>query len=114
MSSSEKCFPFDGTCELSKDADFTLTFDDESVLKVHKQLLEMASPALKTAIGDCQHEGTLHLPKTTKDTWVFILNFIHPSGKPESRAEDLVMKAMDDELVTFVLYNDFLLLLSIF
>jgi len=98
MSSSADWYPFDGTCELSKTADFTLTFDDESFLKISKCLLEMASPVFKTAIGECDHNGTLHLAETSKDTWIVILNFIHPGGRVDCYAENVV----SDRLPTLV------------
>eukprot|EP00210_Caulerpa_lentillifera_P009631 g9187.t1 len=80
MVSLQGAYPFDEKCKLSKDADVTLIFDDESYLKAPKCLLEMASPVLKTAIRDCRHNRILHLPETSKNIWIMILNHLHPSG----------------------------------
>jgi len=90
MSSSEEFFPFDGECARSRDADFILTFDDKSSLKISKSLLQLASPVLKAAIGECQHNGTLHLLETSNRTWVLILNYIHPAGRSVSFADEVV------------------------
>lgn len=106
MSSSEKCFPFDGSCACSKGADFTLKFDDGSCLKVSKWLLELASSVLRTAIRECQHKGTLHLPGTSKDTWILILNYLHLAGRHDSRADNIVLQKKESDLVSVVLCNE--------
>jgi len=105
MNSSGQFFPFDSTCDCSKDADFTLTFDDESFLKISKCLLEMASPVFKTAIGECDHDGILHLAETSQDAWILILNYIHPGGRADTYAENVVSERLPT-MVRISLRND--------
>eukprot|EP00210_Caulerpa_lentillifera_P003354 g3200.t1 len=102
MSLLEGCYPFDGQCKCSKDADFTLSFDDKSFLKVPKILLELASPVLKTTIKERQHEGKMLLKATSKDAWVLILNHIHPVGTPNKSIDNVTAKYMNEtiELLT--------------
>jgi len=90
MSSTDYFYPFDGKCARSKDADFTLTFDDKSSLKFSKLLLELTSPVIKTQIEYSQHDGILHLSKTSHDMWVLILNYIHPAGKSVACVESII------------------------
>lgn len=90
MSSFEEFFPFDGSCDCSKDADFTLTFDDRSCLKISRCVLEMASRVLKTAMEESQNDGTVHLSQTTKYVWIWILNRIHPAGRSAYCVESVI------------------------
>jgi len=107
MGSSQEWYPFDGKCERSKDADFTLRFDNKACLKVPRWLLVMASPVMKTAIEECQHDGSLHLPKTSTDTWLLILNYIHPVGRSVFLA-DSVIGAVWKSMVSFSKTRTFL------
>ena len=70
-------FPLDGNIESSPDGDFTLTFDDGSSMKTHVSLLKLASPVFNTLLTECEID-TLALEETSKETWVRILNRLHP------------------------------------
>jgi len=95
MTSSDHFYAFDGKCSYSKNADLTLKFDDKSCLKFSKCLLELVSPVLKIEIEESQHDGTVHLPKTSHDIWVLILNYIHPAGKSVCCVESILTSGWD-------------------
>ena len=73
-------FPFDGTCKYSRNGDTILKFSDGSYLKTHAALLKMASPVFDSMLTDCTETKTLVLEKTSRKTWVHILNHLHPAG----------------------------------
>ena len=73
-------FPFDGTCKCSRNGDTILKFSDGSYLKTHAALLKMASPVFDSMLTDCTETKTLVMEKTSRTTWVHILNHLHPGG----------------------------------
>lgn len=79
MSSSE-LYPFDGSCELSRDADLTLLFENGSELKADSHSLCLASPILKIPITDCAKSDVLQVGQDDLQAWIRLLNVIHPSG----------------------------------
>ena len=74
-------FPFDGTCDYSRDGDLTLNFADGSSLKTHAALLKMASPTFKAMLTDCTETGTVALENISREAWVLILNCLHPGTR---------------------------------
>eukprot|EP00210_Caulerpa_lentillifera_P003378 g3222.t1 len=95
MISLEGAYPFDGNCELSKDADFALTFEDKSSLKVTNCLLRESSQILEATINKSGSNGRLPLANTSKDAWVMILNYIHPGGRYDSYARYIIPSKRD-------------------
>ena len=80
-SSPSSYFPFDGSCDCSRDGDLTLNFADGSSLKTHAALLKMASPTFKAMLTDCAETGTVALENTSREAWVLILNCLHPGTR---------------------------------
>ena len=74
--------PFDGTCKCSRDADVTLAFADGSFLKTQSKLLQLASPTFDAMLTDCSQRERIDMENTSKETWIRILNFLHPSAPP--------------------------------
>ena len=85
-------FPFDGTCDCSRDWDFTLEFDDDASLKTHTTLLKLASPIFASMLTDCTRAKALCLEETSQKAWIVILNHIHPSAPPFSSGFDIIQK----------------------
>ena len=73
-------FSFDGTCKCSRGGDTTLKFSDDSSLTTHAALLKMASPVFNRILTNCAETKTLVMEKTSRTTWVHILNHLHPAG----------------------------------
>ena len=73
-------FPFDGACSCSRGGDITLTFEDRSSLKTHSAVLKMASSVFDSMFTDCTKTKELTLEKTSRETWVHILNHLHPAA----------------------------------
>ena len=76
------CLPFDGTCRCSRDGDVTLAFADGSFLKTQSKLLQLASPTFGAMMTGSYHSRRIHMERTSRETWVRILNFLHPSAPP--------------------------------
>jgi len=75
---SEAECKFDGTCDLSKDGDISLKFDDGSSLLAHSFILTRASPIFKNMLEDCEHDGIIRLSNVSKDVWIEILRELYP------------------------------------
>ena len=69
----------DGNIESSSAGDLTLTFDDGSSLKTHASLLKLASPVFNTRLTERGKIDTLALEETSKETWIRILDRLHPA-----------------------------------
>ena len=93
-------FPFDGECDLSRDADLTITFSEGEHLRAHSEHLKQASSVLKTALEDCKHDGTLDVRDDSRKAWLLLLNLVHPGRRitrPSSREQ-----AVMEEMVRFI------------
>ena len=82
MSGSRRSFfPFDGECDLSRDADLTITFSEGNPLKAHSQHLKQASVVLKSALEDRRHVGALDVGDDSREAWLLLLNLVHPGRR---------------------------------
>lgn len=93
---------FDGTCNLSKNGDITLTFDDGSSLVTHSFILTRASPIFKNMLEDCEHDGIIQLTNVSKDVWIEILRELYPGT--HTFFLKLITGAYDESLVSVVIY----------
>ena len=73
-------FPFDGTCRCSRDGDIKLIFYDGRSLKTHSAVLKIASSVFNSMLTDCTKTKEVKLEKTSRHTWVRILNHLHPAA----------------------------------
>jgi len=73
-------YRFNGHCDLSRDADFVLLFQDGSVLKTHSLILSKTSPVLAELLQSDIHrkEGILTLESNNSLPWCVILNYLYP------------------------------------
>ena len=74
--------PFDGTCRCSRNGDVTLAFADGSFLKTQSKLMQLVSPTFDAMLTDSYHRERIDMERTSRETWVRILNFLHPSAPP--------------------------------
>ena len=79
--SNGSLFPFDGECELSRDADIAIRFSEGGPLKGHSQHLKQSSAVLRTALEDCKHDGTLDAGDDSREAWLVLLNLVHPGRR---------------------------------
>lgn len=98
MSSLNKRRKLDGESGLDEDEEITLRFDDDTSLKSSKGVLEAVSPVLKTALNDCEHDGSLRLPRTSAEAWTFILQCIE-SNDPAADISNEIEQMSDDAVV---------------
>ena len=105
IQTSSTYFPFDGTCSLSCNGDITLIFEDKTSLKAHSALLKMASAVFDSMLTDCAKTKELTLEKTSRETWVHILNHLHPATTlvfapfdPADNVDQLVSAALFQKL----------------
>ena len=103
-SSPSSYFPFDGSCDYSRDGDLTLNFADGSSLKTHAALLKMASPTFKAMLTDCAETGAVALENTSREAWILILNRLHPAVQSSFPDFDpfLHMEFLVSELTDYV------------
>ena len=73
-------FPFDGTCKCSRNGDVILKFDYGAYLKTHSAVLKISSSVFDSMLSDCTKTKELKLEKTSRETWVHILNHLHPAA----------------------------------
>ena len=81
IDTSSSYFPFNGTCKCSRDGDTMMTFDDGTALRTHSVILKMASAVFNSLLTDSMDAKELKIENTSPQTWVHILNHMHPATR---------------------------------
>lgn len=73
------------------DEEITLLLRDDKSLKCSKSALTAASPVLKMALQDCEHDGTLRLSRSSLEVWklIMIISLIDPKQSSSESHTDI-------------------------
>lgn len=89
---------FDGTCDLTKDADITLKFEDGTTLFAHSLILRKASSTLHRLLQE--NNKSVNLDNSTKEVWIGILTDLYPAV--HSSITSRILNEDFDGLVPFI------------